>query len=81
MNIEIVIEERSYPFRITHEGEEARIRNAAAQVEEKLSQFKKRYADKDLQDFLVLTAMQLAAKVGDLEEKNDKQLLSISCTF
>jgi cell division protein ZapA (FtsZ GTPase activity inhibitor) len=73
MNIEIILEERSYPFMISNEGEEARIRKAAARVEEKLSAFRKLYADKDLQDFLLLTALQLAVKVGDLEANNKNE--------
>jgi cell division protein ZapA len=68
-SIKIIIAGREYPFKINHEEEEERIRKAGRLINERLIQYKQRFSDRDVQDFLALEALRLAIKTFELEAK------------
>jgi len=67
--INVKIAERFYPLRIDKEEDEERIRKAGRLIDDKLFQYKQRYSDKDIQDFLAIAALQFAVKTIELETK------------
>ena len=67
--INIKIAERFYPLKIDKEEDEERIRKAGRLIDDKLFQYKQRYSDKDVQDFLAIAALQFAVKTIELETK------------
>ena len=67
--INVNIAERLYPLKIDKEEDEERIRKAARVINDKLFQYKQRYSEKDVQDFLALAALQFAVKTVELEAK------------
>ncbi|MDR1154628.1 MAG: cell division protein ZapA [Bacteroidales bacterium] len=68
-SIHIKIAERFYPFKIDREEDEERIRKAGRLIDDRLFQYKQRYSDKDIQDFLAIAALQFAVKTIELEAK------------
>jgi cell division protein ZapA len=70
LSIKVNIADRYYPLKIESKDEE-RIRKAAKLINEKVSQYKQRYLDKDTQDFLAMAALQYVSKVLELEERFD----------
>ena len=71
LSIRVNVAERFYPLRIDRQDEE-RIRMAARLINEKVSQYKQRYADKDVQDFLAMAALQFVIKLLELENQHDE---------
>jgi len=69
ISIKIIIAGREYPFKINHEEEEERIRKAGKLINDRLIQYKQRFSDRDVQDFLALEALRLAVKTFELETK------------
>jgi cell division protein ZapA (FtsZ GTPase activity inhibitor) len=69
-SIRINIAERYYPLMIERKDEE-RIRKAAKIINERVTQYKKKYADKDDQDFLAMTTLQYVTRFLENEEKID----------
>ena len=69
MTIKVKIAERFYPLKIDKEEDEERIRKAGRIIDDKLLQYKQRYSDKDVQDFLAIAALQFAIKTIELEAK------------
>ena len=67
--INVKIAERFYPLKIDKEEDEERIRKAARLIDDRLFQYKQRYSDKDIQDFLAIAALQFAVKTIELEAK------------
>ena len=67
--INVKIAERFYPLKIDKEEDEERIRKAARLIDDRLFQYKQRYSDKDVQDFLAIAALQFAVKTIELEAK------------
>ncbi|MBN1185984.1 MAG: cell division protein ZapA [Bacteroidales bacterium] len=67
LSIKVNIAERYYPLKIDLKDEE-KIRRAAKMINEKILQYKQRYTDKDVQDFLAMAALQYVIKVIDSEE-------------
>ena len=65
----IIIAGREYPFKIDNEEDEERIRKAGRLINERLIQYKQRYSDRDVQDFLALEALRFAIKTLELETK------------
>lgn len=57
--INIVIAERHYKLTVDRNDEE-KVRKAAAMINEKLKNYSKGYAFKDVQDHLAMTALQFA---------------------
>jgi cell division protein ZapA (FtsZ GTPase activity inhibitor) len=75
LSIKVNIAERYYPLKIDMKDEE-KIRRAARMINEKILQYKQRYSDKDVQDFLAMAALQYVTKVIDTEEGNEVGLLA-----
>ena len=67
--INIKIAERFYPLKIDREEDEERIRKAGKLIDDRLFQYKQRFSDKDVQDFLALEALRFAVKTIELESK------------
>lgn len=70
LSIKVNIADRYYPLKVESKDEE-RIRRAAKLINEKILQYKKRYSDKDIQDFLAMAALQFVTKIIDIEDKTD----------
>ena len=66
-NIKVDIAGRPYPFRVDREEDEHRIRKAGKLINEKISQLKSKYVDKDVQDLLAFAALQFAVKTVELD--------------
>lgn len=69
-SIRINIAERYYPLMIERKDEE-RIRKAAKIINDKVTQYKTKYTDKDDQDFLAMTTLQYVTRFLETEEKID----------
>ena len=67
LSIKVQIAERFYPLKIDRRDEE-KIRKAARVINDKVLQYKQRYTDKDVQDFLAMAALQFVIKLHDCEE-------------
>ncbi len=70
LSIKVKVADRYYPLRIEREDEE-KIRKAARLINEKVLQYKQRYHDKDLRDFLAMAALQYVIKMLELENSHD----------
>lgn len=70
LSIRVNVAERFYPLKISRADEE-KIRKAARMINEKVLQYKQRYTDKDLQDFLAMASLQFVIKLIECEEKTD----------
>jgi len=70
LSIRVNIADRYYPLRIDRNDEE-RIRLAAKLINEKVLQYKQRYSDKDVQDFLAMATLQYVIKLLELENQHD----------
>jgi len=68
LSIRVNIADRYYPLKVERENEE-RIRKAARMINEKVLQYKQRYSDKDVQDFLAMASLQYVIKQNEDEEK------------
>jgi cell division protein ZapA (FtsZ GTPase activity inhibitor) len=73
-SIRVNVADRYYPLKVERENEE-RIRKAARMINEKVLQYKQRYTDKDVQDFLAMAALQYVIKLTEEEEKLEKDYL------
>ena len=71
-HIKLQIVGRYYPLVIERKDEE-RLRKAAKLINDKVAQYKQRYRDKDVQDFLAMTSLQFVLKELDLNEKLENQ--------
>jgi cell division protein ZapA (FtsZ GTPase activity inhibitor) len=74
LSIRINIADRYYPLKVERENEE-KIRKAARMINEKVLQYKQRYTDKDVQDFLAMAALQYVIKLTEEEEKLENDYL------
>jgi len=70
LSIRINIAERFYPLKIERKEEE-KIRKAAKLINDTIYQYKSKYGDKDVQDFLSMVALQYATKTIEGENKTD----------
>ena len=68
LSIRVNVADRYYPLKVERESEE-KIRKAARMINEKVLQYKQRYTDKDVQDFLAMAALQFVIKLSEEEEK------------
>jgi cell division protein ZapA len=68
LSIRVNVADRYYPLKVEPENEE-KIRKAARMINEKVLQYKQRYTDKDVQDFLAMAALQYVIKLTEEEEK------------
>ena len=71
LSIRVNVADRYYPLKVEREDEE-KIRRAARLINEKVLQYKQRYTDKDVQDFLAMASLQYVIKLNEEEEKLDK---------
>src|SRR4030042_189635 len=70
LSISVNVADRYYPLKVKRENEE-KIRKAARMINEKVLQYKQRYSDKDVQDFLAMASLQYVIKLNEEEEKLD----------
>ncbi len=70
LSIRVNVADRYYPLRIDRKDEE-RIRLAAKLINDKVLQYKQRYSDKDVQDFLAMASLQYVIKLLELENRHD----------
>nr|WP_319398328.1 cell division protein ZapA [uncultured Carboxylicivirga sp.] len=70
LSIRVNVADRFYPLRIDRKDEE-RIRLAAKLINDKVLQYKQRYSDKDVQDFLAMASLQYVIKLLELENQHD----------
>lgn len=70
LSIRVNIADRFYPLKIDRKEEE-NIRKAAKLINERVLQYKQKYADKDVLDFIAMTALQLVTRLVELEQKQD----------
>ena len=70
-SINVKIGERIYPLRIDRADEE-RIRLAAKLINDKVTLYKQKYSDKDVQDCLTMASLQFVIKMLELESRNDE---------
>lgn len=68
LSIRVNVADRYYPLKVDPENEE-KIRKAARMINEKVLQYKQRYTDKDVQDFLAMASLQYVVKLTEEEEK------------
>jgi cell division protein ZapA len=74
LSIRVNVADRYYPLKVERENEE-KIRKAARMINEKVLQYKQRYSDKDVQDFLAMAALQYVIKLTEDEDKlNDNHI-------
>ena len=74
LSIRVNVADRYYPLKVERENEE-KIRKAARMINEKVLQYKQRYSDKDVQDFLAMAALQYVIKLTEEEEKLENDYL------
>jgi len=74
LSIRVNVADRYYPLKIERDDEE-KIRKAARMINEKVLQYKQRYTDKDVQDFLAMAALQFVIKLIEEEEKQNNDFL------
>jgi cell division protein ZapA len=74
LSIKVNVADRYYPLKIERKDEE-KIRKAARLINEKVLQYKQRYLDKDVQDFLAMAALQFVTRVIEMEDKHDVSML------
>ena len=70
LSININIADRLYPLRVDRKEEED-IRKAAKIINEKVVQYKQKYAGKDLQDCLAMATLQFVIQKFDTEKRMD----------
>ena len=75
LSIRVNVADRYYPLKIDRIDEE-KIRKAAKMINEKVLQYKQKYTDKDIQDFLAMAALQYVIKVleGDSNSEDSPVL-------
>ena len=74
LSIRVNVADRYYPLKVESENEE-RIRKAARMINEKVLQYKQKYVDKDIQDFLAMAALQYVIRLIEMEDKESDNSL------
>jgi cell division protein ZapA (FtsZ GTPase activity inhibitor) len=74
LSIRVNIIDRYYPLKID-KGDEEKIRKAGKIINEKVLQYKQKYSDKDVQDFLAMASLQYVTRLIEIEEKEDSPAL------
>ena len=77
LSIRVNVADRYYPLKIDRDNEED-IRKAARLINEKVLQYKQKYVDKDIQDFLAMASLQYVIKMLEFENITNKEDLSES---
>ena len=70
LSIKLNIGDKFYPMRINRDEEEL-IRKAAKIISDKLNQYRKKYAQRDIVDLLAMTALQYTKDFLEREERED----------
>jgi cell division protein ZapA (FtsZ GTPase activity inhibitor) len=70
LSIKVNIIDRFYPLKIDRKDEE-KIRKAGKIINEKVLQYKQKYSDKDVQDFLAMAALQYVTRLIELEDNEN----------
>jgi cell division protein ZapA (FtsZ GTPase activity inhibitor) len=70
LSIKVNVADRYYPLKIDRKDEE-KIRKAARMINEKVLQYRQKYADKDTQDFLAMAALQFVTKIIEHDQTYD----------
>ena len=70
LSIRVNIIDRYYPLKIDRADEE-KIRKAGKIINDKVLQYKQKYADKDVQDFLAMAALQYVTRLLELENQEE----------
>lgn len=70
LSIRVNIADRYYPLKVDREDEE-KIRRAAKMINDKILQYKQRYTDKDVVDFLAMASLQFVTKYIENNNKTD----------
>ena len=78
VSLKIQIGDREYPLRVSL-PEKEKVLLAAKNINDKVSQYQSRYAEKDMQDFIAMTALQMATKLleGDSVGLSESQKESL----
>ena len=71
LSIRISIADRYYPLKIVAADEE-RIRSAARRINEKIEQYRQRYAGRDIQDALSMATLQFVIRL--IESENNENI-------
>ena len=71
LSIRISIADRYYPLKIVAADEE-RIRIAAKRINEKIEQYRRRYAGRDIQDALSMATLQFVIRL--IESENNENI-------
>ena len=71
LSIRVNVADRFYPLKVEADDEE-KIRKAAKMINEKILQYKTKYNDKDIQDFLAMAALQFVTKLIEFDAKEEK---------
>lgn len=79
LSIRVNVADRYYPLKVERDDEE-KIRRAARMINEKVLQYKQRYSDKDIQDFLAMAALQFVIRLIEEEEKLSNDYLPAALT-
>jgi cell division protein ZapA len=74
LSININIADRLYPLRVDRKDEES-IRKAAKIINEKVVQYKQKYAEKDIQDCMAMATLQFVIQKFDTEKRLDNSPL------
>ncbi|MCX6227755.1 MAG: cell division protein ZapA [Bacteroidia bacterium] len=74
LSININIADRLYPLRVDRKDEES-IRRAAKIINEKVVQYKQKYAEKDIQDCMAMATLQFVIQKFDTEKRLDNSPL------
>ncbi|HDZ40062.1 MAG TPA: cell division protein ZapA [Bacteroidetes bacterium] len=75
LSIRVNVADRYYPLKIGRDEEE-RIRKAARLINEKVLQYKQKYVDKDIQDFLAMAALQYVIQLLEVNRRADDSEVS-----
>ncbi|HAN79757.1 MAG TPA: cell division protein ZapA [Bacteroidales bacterium] len=70
LSIKVNIADRYYPLKVERNDEE-KIRKAARLINDKVLQYRQRFSDKDLVDFMAMASLQFVTKVLEMEEQAD----------
>lgn len=70
LSIRVNVADRFYPLKVEADDEE-KIRKAAKMINEKILQYKTKYNDKDIQDFLAMAALQFVTKLIEFDAKEE----------
>jgi len=75
LSIRIQIGDKYYPLRIERNEEEL-IRKAAGMINDKLTQYRGKYSERDMVDLLAMTALQFTKRFAEHETNDELAVLN-----